>query len=216
MTTFDGQRSLALVAEGLAGLGILATPGTAERLCAYLALLEKWNRAYNLTSVTEPDDMVVRHVLDSASALPFLRGEAILDVGTGAGLPGIPLALIDPARRFTLLDSVGKKVRFLRQAVLELGLGNVTPLQARAEDWHPPAPFDTVTSRALGTLAEFAGWCGHLVAPGGRLLAMKGRHPAAELERLPPGWRVAELAPVTVPGLAAERHIVVLERAAGE
>jgi 16S rRNA (guanine527-N7)-methyltransferase len=213
LTALDGQRSLTLISEGLAALGIAATPALAERLRAYLVLLEKWNRAYNLTSVTEPDDMVVRHVLDSASALPFLHGEAVLDAGTGAGLPGIPLALIDPARHFTLLDSVGKKIRFLRQAVLELGLSNVTPLQARAEDWHPPVAFDTVTSRALGTLAEFAGWCGHLVAPGGRLLAMKGRHPAAEIERLPPGWRVAELVRVVVPGLAAERHVVVLERA---
>lgn len=178
----------------------------------YLDLLQRWNQAYNLTSVTEPDDMAVRHILDSATALPFLSGETVLDAGTGAGLPGIPLALLEPTRRFTLLDAVGKKVNFLRQAVLELRLANVTPVQARLESWRSGEPFDTVICRALGTLTDFADLCGRLLGPGGRLVAMKGRFPAAEIDALPAAWRVAEARRVTVPGLEAERHLVVLER----
>ncbi|WKZ12624.1 MAG: 16S rRNA (guanine(527)-N(7))-methyltransferase RsmG [Gammaproteobacteria bacterium] len=196
---------------GLAQLGVPDSAGRAAALVRYLELLQRWNRAYNLTSVTEPRDMAVRHILDSVSARPFLAGARVLDAGSGAGLPGIPLALLEPARHFTLLDSVGKKVSFLRQAVLELRLANATPVQARLENWDAALAFDTVICRALGTLTAFASLCGRLLAPGGRLVAMKGRFPREELDELPRPWRVVEARRVTVPGLEAERHFVVLE-----
>ncbi|MCC7330200.1 MAG: 16S rRNA (guanine(527)-N(7))-methyltransferase RsmG [Gammaproteobacteria bacterium] len=202
-----GQR----LREGLAQLGMPADAVLVGQLAGYLGLLEQWNRAYNLTRVTGLDDMAVRHILDSVTARPWLAGSRILDAGTGAGLPGIPLALLEPARRFTLVDSVGKKMRFLHQAVASLGLRNVTLLQARLEDC-PAGSADTVVSRALASLADFVGSCGRLVAPGGRLVAMKGRRPDEELAVLPAPWRATTVGRVAVPGLDAERHIVVLER----
>lgn len=186
-------------------------PGLAGRLAAYLDLLVRWNKAYNLTSITDAEGMVVRHILDSAVARPWLAGTTILDAGSGAGLPGIPLALLEPERRFTLVDASGKKVRFLRQVVMELKLPNVTPVQARLEGWHAESPFDTVISRALASLGEFVTTCGHLAGAGGRLVAMKGRRPDAEIAAVPAPWRVTAAEPVTVPGLDAERHIVVME-----
>lgn len=201
--------------QGLAQLGIPDTPGLTAALLAYLELLRRWSRAYNLTSITDPEDMAVRHLLDSLTARPYLAGATVLDAGTGAGLPGIPLALVEPGRRFTLLDSVGKKVRFVQQAVTELKLANVVPVQARLEQWQPGGTFDTVICRAFSSLAEFAAACGRFAAPGGRLVAMKGRRPDAELAALEAQdspWRVSAVDKVSVPGLDAERHVVVLER----
>lgn len=192
--------------------GLPAAAAVVAPLVRYLALLEQWNRAYNLTSVTGLDDMVVRHILDSATVRPFLAGPTVLDAGTGAGLPGIPLALLEPGLAFTLLDSVGKKMRFLHEVVSTLGLTNVRLVQARLEDWRADERFSTITCRALGTLATFASLCGRFLAPGGRLVAMKGQHPAAELRELPAGWRASTVERVRVRGLDAERHIVVLER----
>jgi len=198
--------------DGLAVLGISPDPQRLTALARYLALLEQWNRAYNLTSVSGLDDMVVRHILDSATVRPFLTGPTVLDAGTGAGLPGVPLALLEPGLAFTLVDSIGKKMRFLHEVVSGLGLANVTLVQARLENWQPDMRFSTITCRALGSLASFALLCGRLLAPGGRLVAMKGQHPAAELGELPAGWRASAVERVQVPGLDAERHIVVLER----
>lgn len=200
------------LAAGLAALGIEPTPRLVGDLARYLRLLEKWNRAYNLTAVRESEAMVRLHVLDSLAARPWLAGSAVLDVGTGAGLPGLPLALVEPQRWFTLLDANGKKIRFVRHVLAELAPGNVGAEQARAEQFVPPDPFDTVISRAFASLAEFTTRCGGLVAAGGRLVAMKGRRPDRELEALPPGWRATAVEPVTVPGVDAARHIVVIER----
>jgi 16S rRNA (guanine527-N7)-methyltransferase len=200
--------------DGLEQLGITLVPDQASALLRFLSLLQKWNRAFNLTALTDPDDMVVRHILDSAAARPFLAGETVLDVGTGAGLPGIPLALIDPGRQFTLLDASGKKIRFLRQVLLEIALPNVRLVQARVDAYRPEAPFGTVICRAFSTLADFARAGGRLAGPGGRLVALKGRRPDAELKGLPAPWAAREMARVQVPFLDAERHIVVLERAA--
>jgi len=197
--------------DGLAALGAPSHPELVAALVRYLALLQKWNRAYNLTGITGLDDMAVRHILDSASARPYLAGTAVLDAGTGAGLPGIPLALLEPGRSFTLLDSVGKKIRFLRQVLAELRMPNVSLVQARLEEWQPERAFDTVVCRAFGSLAGIAELCGRLLAPGGRLVVMKGRFPAEELAALPAVWR-RTTERVQVPGLNAERHIVVLER----
>jgi 16S rRNA (guanine527-N7)-methyltransferase len=198
--------------DGLAELGAPADPAVVAALLRYLALLRTWNRAYNLTRITGLEDMVVRHVLDSASARAHLAGSTVLDAGTGAGLPGMPLAVLDPARRFTLLDATGKKINFLHQAVMELRLSNVTLARARLEQWQSAQSFDTVICRALGTLAEFIALCGRFLAPAGRLVAMKGRRPVEELRAVSAPWRVATVERVTVPGLAAVRHIVVLER----
>jgi 16S rRNA (guanine527-N7)-methyltransferase len=195
----------------LPAAGIAADGELIAALAAFVRLLHKWNGAFNLTSIREPSAMAVLHVLDSLAARPFLAGQRILDAGCGAGLPGIPLALVEPARNFTLMDSGNKKVRFVRQAVAEIGLRNVTPVQGRVEQ-ATPAAFDTIVCRAFSSLADFAGTCGHALAEGGRLVAMKGRYPADELEVLGPGWDI-EVDPVRVPDLDAERHIVVLTRA---
>jgi 16S rRNA (guanine527-N7)-methyltransferase len=201
-----------LLTDGLARLGTAPDAGLTAALLRYLELLQQWNQAFNLTGRTGLDDMVARHILDSATARPYLGGAAILDAGTGAGLPGLPLALLEPSLRFTLADSVGKKMRFLHQAVTELRLSNVALVQARLEHWTPGTAFDTVICRAFDKLPAFAAICGRLLAPGGRLVAMKGRRPEDEIRDLPAPWRVMTLERVTVPGLDAERHIVVLER----
>ena len=201
-----------LLAPGLRALGLMLPEGGEAALIRYLELLARWNQAYNLTAVREPAEMVSKHVLDSLAILPFVAGPTVADVGTGAGLPGIPLAVARPDLRFTLVDSNGKKTRFVTQAVAELRLANVTVIQARAEDWTPPALFDQVVSRAFASLADFAKLAGGLAAPGGRLLAMKGTEPKDELAAIPAGFRVLQVHPLKVPGLDAERCLVELER----
>jgi 16S rRNA (guanine527-N7)-methyltransferase len=198
--------------SGLQALGLPAGGSGARRLLRYLELLEKWNRTYNLTAVRELQAMVTRLILDSLSAHPFLRGDRVLDVGSGAGLPGIPLAIFNPDREFVLLDSNGKKIRFMRHAVMDLGLPNVAVEQGRAEQYHPTALFDTVISRALGSLGDLAATAGHLCRGGGHLLALKGRYPKNELAELPPGYRAVEVQRLQVPGLDAERHLVDIRR----
>lgn len=195
------------LAAGLAAQQLVLGDDQQRRLIDYLALLYKWNRAYNLTAVRDPAEMVSRQLLDSLSILPWIEGPRVLDVGTGAGLPGIPLAIARPDIRFTLLDSNGKKIRFVRQAILELGLTNVTAEQQRVEAYRPPAPFDTITSRAFAELKDFVALTGHLLAPGGQWLAMKAALAGAESRALPPGL-VPELLELQVPGETASRQAV--------
>ncbi len=197
--------------SGLDELGVRFEGSLVNDLMRFLGLLEQWNRAFNLTSIRAPEEMVVRHVLDSISVAGFLQGDSILDAGTGAGLPGIPLALLEKDRRFTLLDSVGKKIRFVRHVVAELGLTNITVEQARVESFQPREAYDTVVCRAFTSLARFVENCGRLVNPDGQLLAMKGKLPRQELADVPPQWRAASTR-VVVPGLDASRHVVILER----
>jgi len=194
-------------------MGIETPPERVVAMGRLLVLLDKWNRAFNLTAVRDMEEMVSRHILDSLSARPFLTGTSILDVGTGPGFPGLPLAMVEPQRHFTLLDSGGKKIRFVRHAIGELGLENVLPEQVRVEAFEPADLYDVVISRAFSSLADFVRRCGCLVANGGQLLAMKGRYPDAELTELPSGWLVQAVTSLRVPGLAGERHMVVLERA---
>ena len=198
------------ILEGGRRLGIELSAHEVAGLALYLRLLERWNRAYNLTAVRDPEAMVVRHVLDSLSILPWLEGPRVLDVGSGAGLPGMPLAIVRPEYQFCLLDSNGKRTRFLAQAVMELRLVNVDVIRSRVEDHRPDALFDSVVSRAFATLAELVADAGRLCAPGGRLLAMKGVFPDEELARLPAAYRVVGVYPLRVPHLEAERHLAHL------
>jgi 16S rRNA (guanine527-N7)-methyltransferase len=196
-----------------AGLAALALdPALAMPLLAYLALLDRWNRTYNLTAIRDPREMVGKHLLDSLAMHPYLAAGSLADLGTGAGLPGIPLALAKPALQVTLVESNGKKARFLREAVRTLGLANARVAESRAEVLNEPGAYDVITARALATLPLIIELGGHLLKPGGRLLAMKGAVPDDEIASLPAGWRVEHVRPLTVPGLAAERHLVVVGR----
>ena len=197
---------------GLSAMGIELEPAVHRQLLDYLEALNRWNAAYNLTAIREPERMVPLHLLDSLALLPAL-GDArrLIDVGTGPGLPGVPLALARPQLAVTLLDSNGKKTRFLTQVIAQLGVDGCEVVKARAEDYRPVEPFDTVTCRAFAALPEIARLTGHLLAPGGRILAMKGRRPADELDALPRGWR-AEVRHLEVPGVDGERHVVALSK----
>jgi 16S rRNA (guanine527-N7)-methyltransferase len=202
------------LAEGLAAMGIALDAPAQALLVAYLRLIEKWNKVHNLTAVREPAQMVVLHLLDSLSVLPHVAGaRTLLDVGTGAGLPGIPLAIARPDLAVTLLDASHKKATFLRQAKAELALANVQVACERVEKWRPAAPFDIVVSRAFSELADFVLQAGHLVAPGGTMLAMKGVHPFEEIAKVPSTHRVENVVELTVPTLDAQRHLVLLKAA---
>ena len=193
---------------GLAALRIDLPDDVVARLLDYLALLHRWNATYNLSAVRDPLEMVTRHLLDSLAIVPYVYGATLADLGTGAGLPGIPLAIVAPERAVTLVDSNGKKTRFLRAAVRELRLANVSVAEARVEAVQ--GRFDCVTARAFATLADMLAWGGHLLAPGGRWLALKGRHPQDEIDALPAGCTVEAVVPLVVPGLEAERHVVII------
>lgn len=195
--------------HGLAAIGLALPDAARERLLAYLRLLAKWNSAYNLTAVRDPLEMVTRHLLDSLVIAPHLHGARVLDVGTGPGLPGIPLAVACPTLGFTLVDANAKKTRFVVQAVGELALKNVEVVQTRVENYRPSRIFDTVVSRAFASIADMLAAARHLCAPGGRFLAMKGAYPEEELKALPAGYDV-EVVPLAVPGLEAARHVVIV------
>lgn len=195
--------------QGLAELKLDLNQEQIARLEAYLALLAKWNQTYNLTAVREEERMVSYHLLDSLTLVPQLNGGTrLLDVGSGGGMPGIPAAIARPDLQVVLLDSNHKKTTFLRQAVIELKLDNVEVITDRVEAFQPAEKFDRITSRAFAELAEFVKLTRHLLAPDGQYLAMKGVYPYEEIALLPEGFAVAEVVPLTVPGLDGERHLV--------
>ncbi|SFM52544.1 16S rRNA (guanine(527)-N(7))-methyltransferase RsmG [Marinobacter pelagius] len=210
MTQALWQRQLR---DGLAEMNLSLTDGQQQQLLAFLALLNKWNKAYNLTAVRDERVMVSRQLLDSLSILPWVTTDHLLDVGAGGGLPGIPLAIALPDRRFTLLDSNGKKTRFLNQCVLELGLDNVDVIHGRAEDCQPEQPFTQISSRAFTALENLVTWCGSLLDNEGEFLAMKGQFPDDEVAALPAGWQVKSSHSLKVPGADGERHLLVVARA---
>ncbi|HEY2345465.1 MAG TPA: 16S rRNA (guanine(527)-N(7))-methyltransferase RsmG [Xanthomonadaceae bacterium] len=198
------------LAAGLAALGLSPEP-LAGRLLDYVALLVRWNAAYNLTAIRDPEEMVSKHLLDSLSIAPFVRGR-LADIGSGAGLPGIPLALALPELQVTTVESNGKKVRFQREVQRQLGLANLHVAESRAESFASVERFDCLVSRAFGSLAQFVQVGGHLLAPGGQLLAMKGADPVEEIAALPAGWKIAAIHVLDVPGLEAQRHLLAIER----
>lgn len=184
-----------------------------QLLIQYVELLHKWNKAYNLTSVRDPQQMLVKHIMDSLMVGEVLQGENFIDVGTGPGLPGIPLAILYPERNFVLLDSLGKRITFLRQVVFQLKLTNVQPIKARVEEYLVEAPFDGVLSRAFSSLNDMVSWCSHLVTvEQGQFFALKGQYPTDELVQLPENIKLVSSHIITVPELVGERHVIVLKK----
>lgn len=192
-------------------IGVTLTPETAARLLRLLDELAQWNRAYNLTAITDEEAMIAGHLLDSLAAAKDLVGTRIADLGTGAGFPGLPLAIVHPDRHFTLIDSTAKKVRFVAHAARALSLGNVTAMHARAEDLSPDKPFDTILARAVTTLAGLGALARPSAGPGTLLLAYKGQRPDDEIAGLPPDWELVSVRHVRIPGLDAARCIVTLK-----
>lgn len=195
----------------LADAGISLTDHQKTLLVAYVDMLHKWNKAYNLTSVRDPNEMLVRHILDSIVVAPYLQGQRFIDVGTGPGLPGIPLAIVLPDAHFTLLDSLGERVRFLRQVQHELKLENITPVQSRVEAYPSEPPFDGVISRAFASLNDMVSWCHHLPGEKGRFYALKGQLPGDEIASLPDNFSVESVEKLRVPQLEGERHLVIIK-----
>ena len=210
----DEARCRTLLADGIRELGLSLGSDQTDKLVHYLNLMVKWNRAYNLTAITDPEAMVRHHLLDSLALVPHLSGNTFVDVGTGAGLPGVPLAVAMPECRFTLLDSNGKRIRFLFQVRTELGLGNILERQARVETFRPDAGFDGVISRAFTSLGEMVAKSGHLLRPGGRFYAMKGQYPEKELRELEKPYNVFTSHRLAVPGLEGQRHLIIIASSA--
>jgi 16S rRNA (guanine527-N7)-methyltransferase len=203
---------LAILEDSLKDSDLVVTQEKQLQLINYVLLMHKWNKTYNLTSVRDPRDMVIKHIVDSIAVAPFLDKIRYIDVGTGPGLPGIPLAIMCPDKQFVLLDSLGKRVRFMRQVAYELKIANIQPVQSRVEDFVPDVEIDGVLSRAFASLKDMLHWCQHLVDSHGVFIALKGQLPTNELEELPLGFILQETIKLNVPGLDGERHIVKIKR----
>jgi len=213
MKHFDRTALSAVLEEGCAAMGLSVTPAQHEQLLDYLGLMFKWNAVYNLTSLRDPMQMVTHHLLDSLAAVPaFAQAHNVLDVGSGGGLPGIVLAIVRPDMNVSMIDTVHKKTAFLTQVKAQLGLANVTVYTMRVEQLQVSDQFDVITSRAFADLSDFVNWSSHLLADGGRYIALKGVAPKDEQERLPAAWKVSAVEPLQVPRLGAERHLVHIER----
>lgn len=204
-----------ILTSGLAALSLKLSDTQQQQLVDYVVMIDKWNKAYNLTSVRDPKQMMVKHILDSLAIVPHLSasaGENIIDVGTGPGLPGMPLAIAFPNKSFTLLDSLGKRVRFMTQCVHTLKLTNVTPVQSRVEEHNGENPYDIVLSRAFASLKDMLHWCEHLVDSDGQFLALKGQFPQEEIDEVSDHFQVSRTENLTVPNLVGERHLVWLKK----
>jgi 16S rRNA (guanine527-N7)-methyltransferase len=213
MKNFDRPALSAVLAEGIDAMRLDVSPAQQDKLMDYLALMFKWNAVYNLTSLRDPMQMVTHHLLDSLAAVPAFAGARnVLDVGSGGGLPGIVLAIVRPDMKVSMIDTVHKKTAFLTQVKAQLGLANVTVYTARVEQLQVSDKFDVITSRAFADLSDFVNWSSHLLADGGRYIALKGVAPKDEQERLPAEWKIDRVEPLDVPKLGAERHLIFIER----
>lgn len=199
-----------IILRGAAQLTVPLSEAQGDRLLAYIDLLLKWNNVYNLTAVRDVDAMLTHHILDSLAVVPHIPPGPLLDVGSGPGIPGVPIAIAEPERLVSMLDSNTKKAAFVRQAAGALSLANVSVYSLRVEQWAPDERFSVVISRAFAELRLFVQWCGHLIGAGGVLAAMKGAYPKEEIDRLPAGFEVQRVVRLSVPGLAAERHLVLI------
>jgi len=212
---FDHDVLAAVLDQGIKDMTLGISPEQQTKLMGYLALMNKWNAVYNLTSLRDPQQMVTHHLLDSLAAVPaFADARNVLDVGAGGGLPGIVLAIVRPDMNVSMIDTVHKKTAFLNQVKAELKLTNVSVHTMKVQDLVVSEPFDVITSRAFADLSDFVNWSGHLLAEGGKFIALKGVAPSEERERLPQDWKVVDLQPLWVPRLQAERHLVFIERSA--
>ena len=194
----------------LAETNISATETQLQQLVGFVTMLNKWNKAYNLTSVRDPEQMLIRHVMDSLVVSPYLKGQRFIDVGTGPGLPGIPLAILNPDKEFVLLDSLGKRIRFQKQVQFELKINNITSVESRVEAYDPEQKFDGVISRAFASIEDMLSWCHHLPAENGQFYALKGQLSDAELTNIPAGFDVVETITLKVPKLDEQRHLLKL------
>ncbi|GAB2859475.1 16S rRNA (guanine(527)-N(7))-methyltransferase RsmG [Pseudoduganella ginsengisoli] len=213
MKYFDRAALAEVLKNGVNELKLELSAAQHEQLLDYLALLNKWNSVYNLTSVRDPMQMMTLHLLDSLAAVPAFAGvKNVLDVGAGGGLPGIVLAIARPDMKVSMIDTVHKKTAFLTQVKAQLGLANVTVYTMKVQDLAVAQLFDVITSRAFADLSDFVNWSGHLLEEGGRFIALKGTAPQEERERLPAPWQATDLQPLQVPGLDAERHLVIIKK----
>ncbi|QSX30089.1 16S rRNA (guanine(527)-N(7))-methyltransferase RsmG [Shewanella cyperi] len=201
-----------ILASGLKQAGLQASAEQQQKLLDFVGMLHKWNKAYNLTSVRDPQQMLVRHVLDSLVVSPHLQGERFIDVGTGPGLPGIPLAILNPDKQFVLLDSLGKRIRFQKQVAFELGINNISSVESRVELYQPEQGFDGVLSRAFAAVADMLSWCAHLPNEGGCFYALKGQLAEDEMQAIPEGFKLLECIELQVPGLDEQRHLLKLTK----
>jgi 16S rRNA (guanine527-N7)-methyltransferase len=198
--------------QGLNSINLSLSEAQRSKLLDYIELMRKWNQSFNLTAITNPASMISHHLLDSLIIAPYLKGQQHIDVGSGAGLPGIPLAIALPEQQFTLLDSNGKKTRFLLQAKLHLQLNNIQVVQKRVEDYQPNILFDNVLSRAFASISDMLNWSEHLCKPNGHFLALKGQFPDKELASLPTGFKVDSAHSLLVPGIEGQRHLLIIQK----
>ncbi|WP_158972816.1 16S rRNA (guanine(527)-N(7))-methyltransferase RsmG [Paraglaciecola sp. L3A3] len=206
------SRLLTVLENSLQDCNLTITIDQQQKLVAFVIMIDKWNKTYNLTSVRDPEQMMIKHIVDSIVVSPYLEESQYIDVGTGPGLPGIPLAIMCPDKNFILLDSLGKRVRFMKQVAYELKIDNIQPVQSRVEDFEPEVKLDGVLSRAFASLKDMLHWCQHLVDSQGVFLALKGQLPIAEINELPAEFKVLETIRLDVPKLEGERHIVKIKK----
>ena len=212
MSNVDTVKLNEILLQGCEKLALDITTEQADKLTGYVQRIDKWTKAYNLTSVRDPEQMMVKHILDSLAVTRFVSGKRVIDVGTGPGLPGMPLAIMLPDIEFTLLDSLGKRVRFMKQCAFELGLTNVTPVYSRVEEHEPAQPYDIVLSRAFASLKDMLHWCQHLVDSSGVFFALKGQFPQSEIDEVSDHFQIGSVEALSVPDLTGERHLVTIRK----